>query len=147
MRVQTKVTWLVVADGGQARIFVSHGKKDGLTKLDDSVADLEAGLPRGMADTRGRTFDSGGQGRHRLEGADPRAHAKTRFLADLADRLNKGALADRYDRLVLIAPPKALGELRGHLHKQAQNRLAVEQPSDLVHLNERDLAGQLRDLL
>jgi protein required for attachment to host cells len=56
-----------------------------------------------------------------------------RFAADTADLLKRRALAREYDKLIVVAPPKMLGELRKHYHKEVQSRLAGELAKDLTN--------------
>lgn len=45
--------------------------------------------------------------------------------------LKRRALAHDYDKLIVVAPPAALGEMRKHYHKEVQNRLVGEIAKDL----------------
>lgn len=55
-----------------------------------------------------------------------------RFAADAADLLRKRALAHEFESLIVVAPPKTLGELRKHYHVEVENRLAGELAKDLT---------------
>ena len=55
-----------------------------------------------------------------------------RFAADAAELLKKRALRHDYDALVVVAPPKTLGELRKHYHVEVSNRLTGELDKDLT---------------
>ena len=55
-----------------------------------------------------------------------------RFAADAAEILKKRALANDYESLIIIAPPKTLGELRKHYHKEVSDRLTGELAKDLT---------------
>ena len=59
--------------------------------------------------------------------------------------IGQAALDKKFDRLVLVAPPKALGDLRAELPKHAQERVTHELPKDLVHLDGQGLAQHLTD--
>ncbi|MEM9234169.1 MAG: host attachment protein, partial [Pseudomonadota bacterium] len=52
---------------------------------------------------------------------------------EFAETLNKAALNNAYDRLVLIAPPQTLGRLRPELHKEVNRRIVAEDDSDLTN--------------
>jgi protein required for attachment to host cells len=45
----------------------------------------------------------------------------------------------RYDELVIVAPPKFLGTLRGELGKETAKLVVEELPKDLSWLNDREL--------
>lgn len=55
-----------------------------------------------------------------------------RFAADAAELLKKRAFANEYESLIVIAPPKTLGELRKHYHKEVTQRLSGELAKDLT---------------
>lgn len=55
-----------------------------------------------------------------------------RFAADTAELLKKRALSNEFEKLIIIAPPKTLGELRKHYHKEVSNRLEAELAKDLT---------------
>ena len=55
-----------------------------------------------------------------------------RFAADTADLLKRRALKNDFESLIIIAPPKTLGELRKHYHKEVSRRLTGELDKDLT---------------
>ena len=55
-----------------------------------------------------------------------------RFAAETADMLKRRALANGFETLIIVAPPKTLGELRRHYHKEVSNRLTGELAKDLT---------------
>lgn len=55
-----------------------------------------------------------------------------RFAADAADLLKRRALSNDFESLIVIAPPRTLGELRKHYHKEVSARLTGELDKDLT---------------
>jgi protein required for attachment to host cells len=55
-----------------------------------------------------------------------------RFAAETAALLKKRALDNDFESLIIIAPPKMLGELRKHYHKEVSDRLKAEIGKDLT---------------
>ncbi|MES2338640.1 MAG: host attachment family protein [Pseudomonadota bacterium] len=55
-----------------------------------------------------------------------------RFAADAADLLRTRALNNDFESLIIIAPPRTLGELRKHYHKEVSDRLTGELAKDLT---------------
>lgn len=55
-----------------------------------------------------------------------------RFAAEAADILKRRAFANDYEKLIVIAPPHTLGELRKHYHKEVESRLVGEIDKDLT---------------
>lgn len=55
-----------------------------------------------------------------------------RFAAEAAALLKDRALRNEFESLIIIAPPRTLGELRKHYHKEVSDRLAGELAKDLT---------------
>ena len=55
-----------------------------------------------------------------------------RFAAEVADILKRRALANGFKSLIVVAPPKTLGEMRKHYHKEVSARLVGELAKDLT---------------
>lgn len=55
-----------------------------------------------------------------------------RFAVQAADMLKHRALANDFEKLIVVAPPRTLGELRKHYHKEVSDRLAGELDKDLT---------------
>ena len=127
-------TWVVVADGARARRLVNEGPGKGLEELPGGAMAAEHAPSRDIkADRPGRTFDSAGQGRHAKEPpTDPHRDAKRRFAREVAVRLDAAHKRGDFDRVVLIAPPQALGDLRACLSKGVQAKVSAELAKDLT---------------
>ncbi len=71
---------------------------------------------------------------HRSAVADTDWHelAKERFADELAEHLYAQAHKGAFERLVLVAPPKILGELRQALHKEVADKVIAEIPKTLT---------------
>jgi protein required for attachment to host cells len=91
----------------------------------------------------GSREDVGGQ-RHGMEPrTDPQRYAEYAFARDLSDHLEKAANEHRFDRLVLVAAPKALGDLRDLLPKTVHGKIVAEIDKDLTNIPTRDLGKHL----
>lgn len=75
-----------------------------------------------------------GSGGHRSSAANPddSTRAEDGFAAGVAGMLNKRALSGEFDKLVVIAAPKTLGEMRKHWHKALEGKLIGEIAKDLT---------------
>lgn len=128
-----KITWAAVADGGKALILVNEGT-DARPELHVLAKD-ELDNPRTSAqgtDRPGRRPDPGAGQRSAMEPTDWHAIGEARFLRDFAGRLNRAAERKRFERLILVAPPKVLGALRAELAPAASELIAAEVTSDLT---------------
>jgi protein required for attachment to host cells len=55
-----------------------------------------------------------------------------RFAAETAELLKKRAMNHDFESLIIVAPPRTLGELRKHYHKEVSDRIAGEIDKDLT---------------
>ena len=55
-----------------------------------------------------------------------------KFATEIAELLKKQAMSGSYESLIIVAPPKTLGELRKHYHKEVTDRLVGEVGKDLT---------------
>ena len=138
-------SWIVIADGARARIFANDGPGKGLIPLPAETAEHSHKPSREIdADRPGRTHDRLGPGRHAMEPpSDAHRTEKRRFAEALAARLNSKGQAGSYDRLILVAPAKTLGDLRSTLSKETLAKVSGELPKDLTHIAEQELPAHL----
>lgn len=95
------------------------------------------------SDGPGLTAQSGGYGRPAMEEPDYHQQDEDRYAADAADQLRVRALAGDFEALVIIAPPKTLGELRKDLHKEVEKRIVMELPKEMTDRPIPDIAAML----
>jgi protein required for attachment to host cells len=135
-------TWIVVADGGHARILESGEPHSGVTvRLEvDSPALRTVG--KLAADRLPRMQESANMARH---GIEPRLslkdHEKQVFASRLAGYL-KGGL-DRFDRLVLVAPMRFLNLVRDTLPTDVAKKVAVTRGKDLTWMADSEVLEHL----
>lgn len=131
-----QITWVVVADGEKAMIFVNDDTPEQpfLNILSKNILDNPPTREQ-AANRPGRMQDRGAGGAQRSAMSDTDWHQfeKERFAKDFAGALNKAAMKNSFDHLVLFAPPQALGNLRKELHKEVQSRLVLTVGSDLTN--------------
>jgi protein required for attachment to host cells len=142
-------TWIVIADGARARIVCNEGPGKGLAPV--PASQMSVALPRTRdlgSDRPGRVYDSQGYGRHGIEPrVDWHRFEKQHFAKKVATMLDASAATSAFDRLILVAPAKTLGDLRAALGKTAQNMVVGEIVKDLTACADRDLAGHLKDVI
>lgn len=139
------ITWVMVADGARARVFVKEGAKKGLTELPDgNFAGSRQSSRELGGDRPGRTFDSAGPGRHAMEPpSDPHKLAETDFVRSLTEWLSEQEKRNAFERLVLIAAPRALGELRRLLPDNVARHVDGEIAADLVSADVQEIEARL----
>jgi protein required for attachment to host cells len=142
-------TWIVVADGARARFLVNEGPGKGLRE----ALPEESGAPppptRDLGTDRpGRVFESADSSRHAMEPrVDWHRFEKQRFARSVAQVIDRGATERAFDRLVLIAPPRTLGDLRAVLGHASREAVHGEVAKDLTKVPVHDLPGHLEDIL
>jgi protein required for attachment to host cells len=140
-------TWVLIADGEKA-LFLENLTDDADPNLHVWREDRHQNPPAREqgTDRPGRHKDTGlskqaapggldwspGQ-RSGFSETDWHQLEKERFAQELADRLYRYAHQGRFDRLVVVAPPKVLGDLRGKLHKEVADRVVAEIPKTLTN--------------
>lgn len=95
-------------------------------------------------DRAGRTQSNVASGRSGYEETDFHQLEEDRFAADAADLLKRRALTNDFDSLVIVAPPKTLGELRKHYHVTVSDRLKGEIDKDLTGHTIPDITKALQ---
>lgn len=148
--MKPKVTWIVIADGNQAKIFEHDGPGKGLKALSDLNFEQEPLKAQEiMADKPGRSFSSAGPGaRSSIEySSDPVAVRERKFVEKLADLLNEAHRQDRFDRLVIAAAPAALGDIRPALSDGVRGAILAEMPKDLTNVPTSKLGAHFDGLI
>ena len=149
MKIKHKKTWVVVADGAHARIFLNEGPGTGLMPaLDhDLIGNRQPSHEMG-SDRPGVSFSSAAPGRHAMApSTDPHEHAKHEFIRQVTKAIKEGLNEHAYEQLILVAPPKALGDLRAGIDPQAAKLVKAELHKDLTHLTPYQLGEHLQDVL
>jgi protein required for attachment to host cells len=122
-------TTIVVTDGQKLRLFRNTG-----TELDMALSEL----PR--PDVHG---ENRGAGRHQHTGEDNRDNQEVSYELAVAKWLNHEIATSKIGALFVIAPPRALGELRLHyseaLKRKLVGELAKEHTNDTLHVLEQVL--------
>jgi protein required for attachment to host cells len=152
MKPRRQKTLIVVADGAKARFLQPSADHKKLVPAED--ADMLSPAARRpdrdlVTDKPGRGFSNARDGRrsafepphdvHKLE--------KHNFTVRLAERLDKACSARRFDRLVLVAPKRSLGELRALLSARVKKAVSHEVAKDLTASSPTALRKALADAL
>lgn len=116
-----KGTTVAVADGEKLNLFMNTGEGGSvvLTALPHQLIDQDVGA------------SSGG---HQSSSSNPNESqvGEDGFSAGVVRYLNQQALSGSLDGLLVIAAPRALGEMRKHYHKALSSILRGELSKDLT---------------
>jgi protein required for attachment to host cells len=83
-------------------------------------------------DQPGRAFGSLGSQRSAIEQTDFHQLEKDQFAAQAAEILSKLAQAGDFEKLIVVAPPHTLAELRKHYDEAVRSRIVGEIDKDLT---------------
>ncbi len=118
---------VLVTDGRKTLFFRNHGDVNQIDLRIEAHDERQDAKDSEMkTDAPGANQQSGGYGRPTYEETDFHKLEEDRWAKHAADEVNRRALANDFDALAIIAPPKTLGELRKQLHKEAEKRVVVE---------------------
>jgi len=115
-----KGTIIAVADGEKLNLFRNDGDEAGLKLTSTPGGDIDD--------------ESQGSGSRQSSSGNPDAGQSEEdgFSAGIVSMLNKRVLDGKIDGLVVVAAPRALGEMRKHYHKSLSEKLLGEIAKDLT---------------
>lgn len=136
---------ILVCDGQRAQLYRNRGSlfEPDLEQLWSRVQDNPPSREQGT-DRPGRLNDSLGN-RSAVEIADRHRQAEERFAAELAGGINDDAARGEAEPIVLVAPPRMLGDLRKSLGEQARRHVVGELDKDLAGHDPKAIARILAD--
>jgi protein required for attachment to host cells len=135
--------WIVVANGGEAHILMRR-KAESFSEVRTMRSEGSRRTSEMVSDRAGRAFSSVGAGRSAMEApTDPQRHAKQVFAHEIAQMLKEEEA--EYDRLVLVASPRMLGDLRAALDDSIRGRIIAEMNKDFTHSLTGELPEQLEE--
>ena len=137
------MTWIVVADGARARVFRhAAGRLAAVPGL--AVAARAAPNRELVTDRPGRVY-SGMRGVPSAveDGAGAHREEKRRFIVRLAASLAEADEKGRFAQLVLMAPPRVLGDLRRAMPATLRLRVGAEVRKDLTHAAPADILAHV----
>lgn len=142
-------TLIVIADGGKALFFRNDGPGKGLVHLEQ--LDFAEKTPRShdLGDERpGRVYASTGTHRSAMQPrSDPHDQMETQFAHRVAVRTENVFAEHEAERLIIVAAPRALGEIRKMLPKSLAKFLSATLAKDLTKTPVNDLPKHLEDVL
>lgn len=131
---------VAVADGGRARLFEERRRGGPLHEITDRLRDLHDRLPPRGAGGGGGVHDRMGRSSHVGDSPGLQARREAALLRRLAQRIDALMVGGGYDDLVVIAPPRALGEIREGLLRRPTHTEARDRVRDSAEALRRRLA-------
>ena len=127
-------SFVMVADGEKMLFFRNEGDDEYLKLVVERKREEENPPNRELKTDEAGRRHAQGPGRSAYEETDFHQLAEDRFAAETAAMLQRWALRNDFESLVVVAPPKTLGELRKHYHKEVEKRLVAEVAKDLTNV-------------
>jgi protein required for attachment to host cells len=131
---QQKKTWVLVCDAGRAQLFEQASPARHYQPVAAFVHEQ----------SRAHVVDLVTDAQGRKPVVDVKQVEAQKFARQLAAVLSRGLDEHAYEALVLVAPPKFLGLLKGSLGEQVRRRLEVTIERDLAQLAPREVERRLR---
>lgn len=134
--------YILIADNSRAKIFRTHIPLESLEMVFEEVNIQGRKKPGDIYSDKAGTQQSGSGGFHSFAG-ERQSHEEIKFSKKLCSLLNKEYQAGEFSKLMLIAPPHFLGELRKHLGHECKDVLLKTIDKDLVNLSEKDIMANI----
>jgi protein required for attachment to host cells len=124
---------ILVGDGQKALFLRNRGNAQRIDLIVERILEQDNPATREQGTDRpGRSSTSPGNAQSAMEEVDWHHLVKQRFAKELAEVLYRHAHANRFDKLVIVAPPRILGDLRKAIHAEVVDRIAAEIPKELT---------------
>jgi protein required for attachment to host cells len=124
---------VLVGDGQKALFLRNKGTAHRVELVVERILERDNPPTREQGTDRpGRSNASVGVGRSAMEETDWHNIAEERFAGELAEALYRHVHDNPSEKLVVIAPPKILGNLRKAFHAEVVERVTAEIPKQLT---------------
>lgn len=135
-------TWVLVADGNGARFFMRP--RDGFPLHELTELALTAEAERRRHGQPSSVKEPSNHGHQVRPAHDTLQNDNEReFLRHISGRLNLAVQENVIGKLVIVAPPRALGVLRDHLSTHALARLSRQIAKDVVRESVAKIEARL----
>lgn len=145
--MKRKQTWILIADGRQARCLEGEGRLDVLREIPAMKLNADDFPARHAENERpGRVQESASTQRHAIEPRTPIDRQRERdFAKHVAKRISDEH--DKFDDLIVLAPAKTLGDLRELITKPALDKITAEAAKDFTNSTDKEVAERLSEIL
>lgn len=141
--------WIAVLDGAKAIVMVNEGTalEPRLKVLRTIVAEENPFTHEQGRDRPGRMNDMSGPHKSSMEAPDLHQRAEDRFIAEVMDALERHAAKGAFEKIVLVAPPVALGTARKIIGSATRPCVVKEIAADYVKMPTQDIAKAVQKAL
>lgn len=145
----TEKTWVLITDGARARLVAAEGRGKGLQLIEKLELSADHSPNRELLDDKpARVFESHGPTRHGVEPkSDAHRELKRDFAKEVATVLDAKLSKHEFDKLVVVAAPVTLGDLRRVLSESVKAAVTAEVSKDLTKVPNSEIARHIEDLI
>ena len=127
-------TWVIIADGAKYLVLRNHGDDQFIDLRVVAKAEIDNPAARDLSSDKPGRMPDDGHGYSALQETDWHVVEKQRFAKNLGEKLEKWSAKDRFQKLVIVADPKTLGELRTTLGGGIRQKLVAEIDKNLTNM-------------
>lgn len=138
------VTWIMVANASQAKLFANRGPKKGLQFVKELVHPESREKTSDLVSDRSGSHVGTGHGAF-VQATDPKHHEAERFAQEVSRELDDGRVNNAYDRLILVASAPFMGLVNSRLPESVRSKLSEIIDKDYTRLPTKELAGHLEN--
>ena len=139
--------WVVVCDGGKALVLENIGGAMFLNLKTRDVHEQKVPATHELGTDRpGRSHSSVGPGLSAVDQTDWHNQAEQEFLAALVKKLDAAVEAHEVKRLIVVAPPRALGIIRPLYSHALRAAVRAEIDKDYVKMPVHEIEKHLAEL-
>jgi len=137
-------TWILVSNASAGRIFKNTGPNKGL----EIVREFKHPQSREknsdlVSDRPGHNPGAGNGHGSFVPATTPKEHEADVFALELARELDAGRVENRYSRLVLVASPAFMGQLKGRLNDSVRGLISDSLEKDYTRATDKELTQHL----
>ncbi len=142
-------TWILITNGARARVLGHKSIGSELYEVEGmEFSDDVLSISQIMADKAGRAFISMSPARSAMQPkTDPVAKREADFIRLIADILDTKYRNNCFDRLVIFASARAMGDLRKTLSEEVKGVIIAEITKDLTKVPDKEIKKYLENVM
>lgn len=137
-------TWILVSNASKGRLFRNTGPSKGLELVREFAHPQSREKNANLVSDRPGHNPGAGNGHGSFVPAMlPKEHEADVFALELARELDTGRINNLYSRLVLVASPAFMGQIKQHLSDAVQRLVSDSLEKDYTQSSEKELGKHL----
>lgn len=142
------VTWILIANASEARIFSNNGPGKGISLLKSYAHPESRGKGADLVSDRPGHNQAAGNGHGAyVQASNPKDNEAERFARELVSELDSGRTSNSFKKIALVSSPGFLGMLNSHLNSNLEKLVSSRVEKDYTKAKEQDLTGILKEYI